>query len=142
MVRILAFALNAHEQLEFTRGISTDDEPDIWQKSLSGELELWVELGLPGEKVLRQSCGKANEVIVYCYGGSTAEVWWDKIKNSTTRFNNLQVTNFSKKDTSELEKLARRSMKLQVNIQRGDVMVSLDDSIVYVTPVRWKNSDH
>ena len=73
MLRILAFALNAHEQLEFTRGISTENEPDIWQKSLSGEHELWVALGLPGEKVVRQSCGKANDVIVYCYGGSTAE---------------------------------------------------------------------
>jgi len=66
MVRILAFALNAHEQLEFTRGISTDDEPDIWQKSLSGELELWVALGQPGEKIVRQSCGRSNEVITYC----------------------------------------------------------------------------
>ena len=142
MVRILAFALNAHEQLEFTRGISTDDEPDIWQKSLSGELELWVALGLPGEKIVRQSCGKANEVIVYCYGGRTAEVWWEKIKNSSSRFDNLQVTNFSKKDTSELGKKASRLMKLQVNIQDGDVMVSVDDSIVYVTPVKWKNADH
>ena len=35
MVRILAFSLNAHEQLEMTKGLSTDDEPDIWQKSLS-----------------------------------------------------------------------------------------------------------
>jgi uncharacterized protein YaeQ len=142
MVRILAFALNANEQLEFTRGISTDEEPDIWQKSLSGELKLWVELGLPGEKIVRQSCGKANEVIVYCYGGSTAEVWWEKIKNSTMRFDNLQVTNFSKKDTSNLGELANRSMNLQINIQNGDVMVSLDDSIVYVTPVKWKNADH
>jgi uncharacterized protein YaeQ len=142
MVRILAFALNAHEHLEFTRGISTDDEPDIWQKSLSGELELWVELGLPGEKILRQSCGKANEVIVYCYGGSTAGVWWEKIKNRTARFNNLKVTNFSKKDTSELGKLASRSMHLQVNIQNDDVMVSLNDSIVYVTPVKWKNTNY
>jgi uncharacterized protein YaeQ len=142
MARILAFALNAHEQLEFTRGISTDDEPDIWQKSLSGELELWVTLGLPGEKIDRQSCGKANEVIVYCYGGRTAEMWWEKIKTSTTRFDNLQVTNFSKKDTSELGKMASRLMKLQVNIQDGDVMVSIDDNIVYVTPVKWKDADH
>jgi uncharacterized protein YaeQ len=142
MLRILAFALNAHERLEFTRGISTGDEPDIWQKNLSGDLELWVELGLPSEKIIRQSCGKANEVIVYCYGGSTAEMWWTKIKNSTARFDNLQVTNFSKKDTSELEKHASRSMKPHVNIQDGDVMVSINDSIVYVTPVKWKNSDH
>jgi len=142
MVRILAFALNAHEQLEMTKGLSADDEPDIWQKSLSDELELWVALGLPGEKVVRQSCGKASKVIVYCYGGRTAEMWWEKIKNSTTRFDNLQVINFSEKYTSELGKLASRSMKLQVNIQDSDVMVSVDDCIVYVNPVKWKNADH
>ena len=124
MVRILTFALNAHEQLEFTRGISTDDEPDIWQKSLSGEIELWVALGLPGEKIIRQSCGKANEVIVYCYGGRTAEMWWEKIKNSTTRFNNLQIINFSKKDTSELEKHVSRLMKLQLH-QATDMFFQL-----------------
>ena len=142
MVRILAFALNAHAQLEFTKGLSTDDEPDIWQKSLSGELDLWVALGLPGEKIMRQSCGKSKEVIIYCYGGRTAEIWWEKIKNKTTRFGNLQVINFLEKETSELGKLASRSMKLQVNIQDSDVMVSVDNSIVYVTPVKWKNADH
>ncbi|MBU0781945.1 YaeQ family protein [Loktanella salsilacus] len=141
MVRILAFALNAHEQLEMTKGLSTDDEPDIWQKSLSGELELWVALGLPSEKVVRQSCGKADAVVIYCYGGRTAEVWWDKIKNSTTRFNNLQVVNLSENETSELANLADRSMKLQVNIQDGEVMVSVDDRIVYVNPVKWKSAD-
>lgn len=140
MLRIIAFALNAHEKLEFSKGISTDDEPDIWQKSLSGELELWVALGLPSEKIIRQSCGKANEVIIYCYGGRTAEIWWEKIKNSTTRFNNLQVMSFAEKDTSELAKQASRSMKLHVSIQDGDMMVSIDESIVYVTPVKWKSS--
>ncbi|TKZ17159.1 YaeQ family protein [Shimia litoralis] len=141
MVRILAFALNAHEQLEMTKGLSTDDEPDIWQKSLSGELDLWVALGLPSEKIVRQSCGKAGKVIVYCYGGRTAEMWWEKIKNSTTRFNNLQVVNFSESNTRDLAELAARSMKVQVNVQDGEVMVSVDDGIVYVTPETWKNTD-
>lgn len=140
MVRVLAFALKAHEHLEMTKGLSTDDEPDIWQKNLSGELELWVTLGLPSEKVVRQSCGKADQVIVYSYGGRTAEMWWDKIKNSTTRFDNLQVMNFSEKDTHDLGELANRSMKLHVNIQEGEVMVSVDDSIVYVTPIAWKKA--
>lgn len=142
MVRILAFALNAHEHLEMTKGISTDDEPDIWQKSLSGELELWIALGLPSDKVVRQSCGKADKVIIYPYGGRTAEMWWDKIKNSTTRFDNLRVVNLAENDTAALAKLASRAMKLQVNIQDGEVMLSVDDNIVYVTPVTWKNADH
>ena len=138
MVRLLAFALNAHEQLEMTKGISTDDEPDIWQKSLSDELELWIALGLPSEKVVRQSCAKAQKVVIYTYGGRTADVWWDKIQNSTTRFDNLQVVALSEQSTSELAGLADRSMKLQVNIQDGDVMVSAGDQIVYVTPTTLK----
>jgi len=138
MVRIVAFALNAHEHLEMTKGLSADDEPDIWQKSLSGELDVWVTLGLPSEKLMRQSCGKAGRVVVYPYGGKTAEVWWDKIRNSITRFDNLQVVNLSETETGELAKLASRAMKLQINIQDGDVMVSVGDSVVYVTPVKWK----
>jgi uncharacterized protein YaeQ len=140
MVRIVAFALNAHELLEMTKGLSTDDEPDIWQKSLSGELDVWVALGLPSEKVIRQSCGKAAKVVIYPYGGRTAEMWWEKVKNSTTRFDNLRVMNFYETDTDALAKLASRTMKLQVNIQDGDVMVSVGDSIVYVYPVEWKSA--
>jgi len=141
MVRILAFALNAHDQLEMTKGLSTDDEPDMWQKSLGGELELWVALGLPSEKVIRQSCGKARDVIIYSYGGNTAEMWWDKIKTRTTRFETLSIVNFVQDETRALEALANRSMKLQVNIQEGDVMVSVDDQIVYLHPVKWKTPD-
>jgi uncharacterized protein YaeQ len=140
MVRIVAFALNAHEHLEMTKGLSTDDEPDIWQKSLSGELDVWVALGLPSEKLLRQSCGKAAKVVVYPYGGRTAEIWWDKIKNSTTRFDNLEVVNLAQADTDMLATLASRAMKLQVNIQDGEVMISLDDRIVYVSPQHWKST--
>jgi uncharacterized protein YaeQ len=138
MVRILAFALNAHEYLEMTKGLSTDDEPDIWQKALNGELEKWVTLGQPSEKLVRQSCGKAKEVVIYAYGGKPAEMWWDKIKNSTTRFDNLRVISLSEDETNGLAQLANRSMVLQVNIQDGEVMLSVGETIVYVNPVEWK----
>ena len=140
MVRILAFAMNAHEHLEMTKGLSTDNEPDIWQKSLSGEIDVWVALGLPSEKVMRQSSSKAAKVIVYPYGGRVADMWWDKIRNSTTRFENLQIINFTEADTAALAQLANRAMKLQVNIQDGDVMVSVDETVVYVTPDIWKSA--
>ena len=140
MVRLVAFALNAHEHLEMTKGLSTDDEPDIWQKSLSGELDVWVALGLPSEKVMRQSCSKASKVIVYPYGGRTAEMWWDKVKNSTTRFDNLEVVSFPETDTVALAELASRAMKIQINVQDGEVMVSAEKGIAYVTPTKWKGA--
>lgn len=140
MVRLVAFALNAHENLAMTKGLSADDEPDIWRKSLSGELDVWVSLGLPSERVVRQSCSKAGRVVVYPYGGRTAELWWDKIKSSTLRFDNLEVVSFGEQATGELARLANRTMKLQINIQEGEVMVSAGDDIVYLTPARWKDA--
>ena len=50
MVRLLAFAQNAHEALSFANGLSTDDEPDLWQKDLTGAIELWIDVGLPDER--------------------------------------------------------------------------------------------
>jgi uncharacterized protein YaeQ len=43
MVRLLAFALHAGEHLSFTKGLCVDDEPALWQKSLSDEIELWMK---------------------------------------------------------------------------------------------------
>ncbi len=140
MVRVLAYALNAHEHLQFTKGISTDDEPDLWQKSLSDEIELWIDLGLPSEKRVRQSAAKADKTIIYCYGGNPAEAWWEKIKGTTGRFKTLQVTNFVQKETKALAELANRNMQLQVSIQDGDVMVNAESETVHVTPIKWKET--
>lgn len=138
MLRLLAFALNANEQLEMTKGLSSDDEPDIWEKSLSGELITWISLGLPSEKVIRQSCGKAEAVIVYSYGGNPADVWWAKMENSTTRFDNLRVISFVQSETQQLGALISRTMQMHVNIQEGQVMTSVGDSMVYLTPTELK----
>ena len=48
MVRLLTFALNADDRLEFGRGLSVDDEPDLWRRDYTGDIELWIDLGQPG----------------------------------------------------------------------------------------------
>lgn len=50
------------------------------------------------------------------------------------------MISFSEKDTDALAKLASRTMKLQVNVQDGEVMVSVGDDIVYVSPLKWKSA--
>ena len=75
MVRLLAFVLNAHEHLQFSKGLSTDDEPDLWKKSLTGDIELWIDAGMPDEKRIRKASNRADKVIIYTYGGRN-NVWW------------------------------------------------------------------
>lgn len=124
MVRILAFALNADPALTFTRGLSADDEPDLWQKNLTDEIEVWVELGLPDERRLRKASSRARQVIVYAYGGHTAEVWWNKSARDFKRLDNLSIYTLTEETTKGLEKLAQRNMHLSCTIQEGDVAIS------------------
>ena len=57
MMRLLAFLMFADERLAFGRGLSTEDEPALWQKDYSGTIERWVEVGLPDERSLRKAAG-------------------------------------------------------------------------------------
>ena len=50
MMRIIVYALHASDSLSFTKGISSDEEPDIWEKNLTDEIILWIDLGQPDEK--------------------------------------------------------------------------------------------
>ena len=79
MIRIIAFALQANEDLTFTKGLSDTDEPDLWIKDLTDAIKLWIEIGQPDERRILKACGRADQVIVYCYGGQTSKIWWDGI---------------------------------------------------------------
>lgn len=131
MVRLLVYALHADERLEFGKGLSSE-EPDLWRKDLTGQVELWIEVGQPDEQEIRRACGKASEVFVYTYSGNSAQVWWDKIAQSLERCKNLTVINLSNDSCKALAALARRGMQLQCFIQDGQVQIITDDAIVPV----------
>ena len=134
MVRLLAFALNADPALEFTKGLSTQDEPDLWQKDLTGEIDLWIDLGQPDEKRLRKAAGRARRVVVYCYSGRSAQVWWEQMQGKVGRFDNLTVIDLPAAAVQELGSLVQRSMRLQCSIQDGEVWLGDDEQTVHIVP--------
>jgi uncharacterized protein YaeQ len=123
MVRLLAFALNADEALSFGRGLSTEDEPDLWKKDLTGVIELWIEVGLRDEKSIRQACGRAQQVVIYTYGGRAADQWWEQNRARLERLDNLAVMNLPPDGSRAAAKLAQRDMKLQYTIQEGQILM-------------------
>ena len=124
MVRLLAFALHADERLAFGRGLSTDDEPDLWQRDLTGAIERWIDVGLPDEREVRKACGRAREVYVLAYGGRAAELWWQGAREKLERQERLAVSEVPIETSRALAPLASRSMRLQVTIQEGHVFVA------------------
>jgi uncharacterized protein YaeQ len=138
MARLAVFALNAEEHLSFTKGISTDSEPDLWVKDYSDQINLWIELGQPDEKRLRQVCGKAQAVKVYCYSGHSAELWWEQHRNFAQRFDNLSVINLNVEAIERLSDLAQRSMLLHCNIEDQILNISDHEQSVKIIQEIWK----
>ena len=118
MVRLLAFALHAHEALLFGRGLSNEEEPTLWQKDLTGAIDLWIEVGQPDEKTIRQACGRAKQVCIYTYGGRGADQWWER----------------------NLATLAQPSMQLQCTIQEGQIWMADGENTAHIELTVLKNA--
>lgn len=130
MVRLVAFAHGASERLEFCKGLSDVDEPDLWARDLTGAIDRWIEVGLPDERRLAKAAGRARDVIVYAYGGRAVLLWWNQIAAKVARLSNLTVFAVPAEASRGLEALVRRTMQLQVTIQEGQLLVTSDDGSV------------
>ena len=131
MLRVLAFALHAGPGLAFGKGLSTDDEPDLWVRDLTGAIRLWIDVGQPDEKLVRRACGRADEVVIYTYGRG-ADLWWSRCRAALERSQNLRVMSVPPAASQALAKLAQRSMQLQGTIQDGHAWLGDKDTAVEV----------
>jgi uncharacterized protein YaeQ len=136
MARLIAFVLNADESLAFSKGISQDDEPDLWKKALDGEITLWIDLGQPDEKRIRKACGRSQRVIIYTYQEGSALAWWKQAESSLQRFKNLSV--IALHIEGNIEDLIQRSMSLQCNISDGELTLIDDENSILIKEEIWK----
>jgi uncharacterized protein YaeQ len=134
MVRVLAFALHASEALAFGPGLSAEDEPDLVERDATGAIDLWIDVGLPDERLVKRACSKAHAVVVYAYGGSRADLWWAQCRDALAKLDNLRVLSLPAAQTAELAKLASRSMRLACTIQDRHAWFASDAGSVEVTP--------
>jgi uncharacterized protein YaeQ len=142
MARVLAFALHAGERLAFGRGLSDDDEPDIWEKDLTGAIQTWIDVGLPDDKRIRKAAGRARRVYVYSYGPPhAAALWWQQVAPKLEKSRNVTVMRFPAAATRELAALVGRSMRLHCTIQDGQVWLADDAASVEIQPEALKTPD-
>ncbi|NOS98172.1 MAG: YaeQ family protein [Methylotenera sp.] len=138
MVRLIGFAMYANEALIFGKGLSDDEEPDLWQKDLTGAIQLWMDVGLPTEKDIRKACGRSRQVVIMLYGGRIADMWWEQNSKGLLKLNNLTVINLP--ETLILARLAAKSISMSCTIQDGQIMVGHDNGSLDISPIILKDS--
>lgn len=126
MIRLMVYILNAHENLQFGKGVSDEDEAAIWQINYSDEIELWIELGQIDEKRIKKACNQSQKVKVYCYG-SSSNIWWENNANKLSTYTKLSVEQFSTDTIEAITPLLNRTMNFQCSIQDGQMWLTADD---------------
>ena len=129
-------SLSADEHLAFGKGLSTEDEPDLWKKDLTGAIDLWIEVGLPDERDIRKASGRSGKVVVVCYGGRGADIWWQQNRDRLERLRNLCVIGLAAESTQALAALANRNMQLQCTVQDGQVWLTDGQDTVHIEPAK------
>jgi len=67
VTRLVAYACEYTEGLEFSRGISAPDEPALCVRDLTGRLRTWIDIGAPDAARLHRASKAADRVVVYSH---------------------------------------------------------------------------
>ena len=126
MVRIVAYCLNAQENLTFTKGLSKVEEPDIWVKTLDDLVTLWIDVGEPSPERIKKSSRLAPEVKVYSFN-SKSDTWWKQTKDKVNQFSNVKFYQFDWQQAQTLATFAKRTMDWSLSISDDTVYVAAEN---------------
>lgn len=140
MIRLLAYALHVPADardggLEVAKGMWEPEEPEFWEKDLTGRIRHWIEVGQPEERRLVKASGRADRVSLYAFSHG-APAWWAALGTRVRRLGNLEAWLVPSEQSRELATLAGRNMQLQVNRQDGDIWVADGERSVQIVPER------
>lgn len=123
MVRLLVYGINYHQDLSFTRGLSSTDEPELWQVGLDGQIEHWIELGQASPDRIRKAVSRAPKISLYAYGREV-DIWWEKQGQALSDLPKVTVFRFEDSDVDQLDRFVSRSMQLSLTISDGELFLS------------------
>ncbi|KLV04160.1 hypothetical protein ABT56_16265 [Photobacterium aquae] len=137
MLRLAVWGFNADEELVFTKGLCDADEPVLWKKNYTDDIELWVDLGLPDEKRIKKAAHKADKVLIAAYGDNAAPIWWKQNKTKIEQYGNISVVFFDDETLAQLEAMVERTMQLQLTIEGEQGWLSCGEHNCTLVPQWW-----
>lgn len=124
VVRVLAFCFNSQNRLTFCKGLSDTDEPDLWQHSLDGSLELWIEVGEPDLERIKKATRLAPSVKVYTFN-SKASTWWELNRNALAKLS-ASVYQFQWQQIQALANMIERTMEVSVTLSEQAAYIAAE----------------
>ncbi|BBP44848.1 hypothetical protein THMIRHAS_02210 [Thiosulfatimonas sediminis] len=114
MARLLAYCINAQEDLSFGAGLSEVDDPAISLTTLDDQLVLWIDVGEPSLERMKKATRKGRQTKVYSFN-SKSDVWWEQGKGQFSRLD-IEVYRFNWNEIQTFAQMLERTMDFSVTI--------------------------
>ena len=111
---------------------------DLGPSVKAGQPADYESLRMPDETRIRKGCNRAERCTVVTYGDRAPPIWWEKLRSSVQRFENLTVLHLPEAVTLDLASSASRGLDWQVTIQDGTTWISVDGRQIEVRPSQWR----
>ncbi|OEE78426.1 YaeQ family protein [Vibrio genomosp. F6] len=131
MARVLAFCLNASPDLQFTKGLSSVEEPDLWEKTLDGQTAVWIDVGEPDPERIKKSTRQAKAVKIYSFN-TKSNVWWEQNKGKISQYD-ANVTRFDNAGIVDMAKMIERTLDISVMLSGNSAFINSDKGAAEVT---------
>lgn len=134
VARLLAYALCYQEELVFTKGVGSGDEPDLWAKGADGRVRLWIEVGLPDPDRLAKSCRHVERAILLLFGApQTRGRWQTQHLQKLAGIANLTVVGVDSAFLGQLVENLQRVINWSLTVTEGALYLTVGDRSLEAT---------
>ena len=136
LVRALAFALRYDRDLEFGRGVSATEEPDLWSREGDGRPREWIEVGQPDGKRLVKAGRQSERTTVFAFGEGV-DRWREAQIEATDLPANVSVARIDDGFLAALAAATDRQLRWSVTLSEGIVFLTSGEDAFETTPEVW-----
>jgi uncharacterized protein YaeQ len=136
VMRLLAFGLRCDEDLEFGRGVSATDEPDLWRRSGDGRVLEWIEVGQPDAKRLVKAARRSGDCRVFVFGDG-ADRWRKAQLEGAKLPDNVGVARIDDAFVAALVREVDRQIRWAMTVAEGTIFLDAGTSNHESTPEVW-----
>jgi len=124
VTRILAYALEYAEGIEFSRGISDPDEPTISVRDLTGRLTVWVEIGNPDASRVHKASKASPRVAIYTHKDPKQLV--ERLSGERIhRAENIELWAFDRGFIAQVAARLDRRMSFSLSVTDREMLLSI-----------------